>query len=100
MEPRGQAYREAGWEASDDENAYRNACRLERRPGVRDRIEYLSHQAEELFAEKRRLIEETLWSIHEADIGDYFEQHEVDGKVIERPKSLADLQKYAKTLRK
>jgi hypothetical protein len=32
-----------------------------------------------------------LWAIHEADIGDYFESHEVDGKVIDRPKRLADL---------
>ena len=56
------------------------------RPGVRERIEYLSHQDEELIAEKRRRIEETLWSMHEADIGDYFETYENDGTVIERPK--------------
>src|SRR5437762_10012458 len=73
LQPRVQAYREAGWETSDDAAAYSNACRLERRSGVRERIEYLSHQAEELIAEKRRRIEETLWSMHEADIGDYFE---------------------------
>jgi Terminase small subunit len=90
-QPRIPAYREAGWETSDDDDAYSNACRLERRPGVRERIEYLSHQAEELIAEKRRRIEEQLWAIHEADIGDYFDSHEVDGKVIERPKRLADL---------
>ena len=29
--------------------------------------------------------------MHEADIGDYFETHEIDGKTIERPKRLADL---------
>jgi hypothetical protein len=81
--PRIQAYRKAGWETSDDDAAYSNACRLER--------EFLSHRAEELIAEKRRRIEEQLWAIHEADIGDYFESHEVDGKVIERPKRLADL---------
>ena len=90
-QPRIAAYREAGWETNDDDDAYSNACRLERRAGVRERIEYLSHQGEELIAEKRRRIEETLWNIHEADIGDFFEQHEVDGKVIERPKHLADL---------
>ena len=44
-QPRMAAYREAGWEASDDNDAYSNACRLERRPGVRERIEYLSYQA-------------------------------------------------------
>jgi hypothetical protein len=58
---------------------------------VRERIEYLSHQDEELIPEKRRRIEEMLWSMHEADIGDYFETHEIDGKTIERPKRLTDL---------
>ena len=90
-QPRISAYREAGWETSDDNNAYSNACRLERRPGVRERIEYLSHQDEELIAEKRRRIEEQLWAIHEADIGDYFETIDIDGKTIERPKRLSDL---------
>jgi Terminase small subunit len=90
-QPRIAAYREAGWHSKKDDVAYANACRLERRPGVRERIEYLSHQDEELIAEKRRRIEETLWSMHEADFGDYFETHEIDGKTIERPKRLADL---------
>src|SRR5262249_7650283 len=54
-------------------------------------IEFLSHQAEELIAEKRRRLEEQLWAIHEADIGDYFETYENDGKVIERLKRLTDL---------
>jgi hypothetical protein len=72
LQPRGQAYREAGWETSDDDAAYSNACRLERRTGVRERIEYLSRQDEELIAEKRRRIEGQLWAIHEADIGDFF----------------------------
>jgi hypothetical protein len=90
-QPRISAYREAGWHSKKDDVAYANACRLERRPGVRERIEYLSHQEEELIAEKRRRIEEMLWAIHEADIGDYFETHEIDGKTIERPKRLTDL---------
>ena len=84
-QPRIPAYREAGWETSDDDDAYSNACRLERRPGVRERIEYLSHQDEELVAVKRRRIEETPWAIHEADIGDLWETYEAtkvgkDGK--------------------
>jgi hypothetical protein len=29
--------------------------------------------------------------MHEADIGDYFETHEIDGKTIERPKRITDL---------
>jgi Terminase small subunit len=86
LQPRVQAYREAGWETGDDDAAYSNACRLERRPGVRERIEYLSRQDEELIAEKRRRIEGQLWAIHEADIGDFFETVEVaktsaDGKL-------------------
>src|SRR6516164_2028021 len=86
LQPRAQAYREAGWETSDENDAYSNACRLERRPGVRERIEYLSRQAEDLIAEKRRRIEAQLWAIHEADIGNFFETVEVatsdkDGKL-------------------
>jgi hypothetical protein len=76
-QPRIQAYREAGWHSKKDDVAYANACRLERRPGVGERIEYLSHRDEELIAEKRRRIEETLWSIHEADIGEFFETYEI-----------------------
>jgi hypothetical protein len=91
LQPRIAAYREAGWETSGDDDAYSNACRLERRPGVRERIEYLSHQDEELIAEKRRRIEGQLWAIHEADIGEYFESYEIDGKTIEQPKRLKDL---------
>jgi hypothetical protein len=90
-QPRIQAYLEAGWHSKNDDVAYANACRLERRPGVRERIEYLSHQDEELIAEKRRRIEEQLWAIHEADIGNYFETINIDGKTIERPKRLSDL---------
>jgi hypothetical protein len=53
--PRIQAYREAGWHSKKDDVAYGNACRLERRPGVGERIEFLSHQAEELIASTRLL---------------------------------------------
>jgi hypothetical protein len=107
-QPRVQAYRGAGWETSDDDDAYSNACRLERRPAVRERIEYLSRLDEELIAEKRQRIEGQLWAIHEADIGDFFETVEVaksdeDGKLEtdetgkmltvkkQRPRLLSDL---------
>jgi len=89
--PRIQAYREVGWGSREDDVAYINACRLERRPEIQDRIAYLTRQEEGLVVEKRRRIEEQLWAIHEADIGDCFETHEIDGKTIERPKRLADL---------
>ena len=71
-----QAYREAGWGSRSDNASYVNACRLERRPEIQDRIGYLTRQEEELVVEKRRRIEETLWSIHEADIGEFFETYE------------------------
>jgi tellurite resistance protein len=75
---------------------------------VRERIEYLSHQDEELIAEKRRRIEETLWAIHEADIGEFFETYEIaktdkkgnietdeNGKMVtiekERPRRLSNI---------
>ena len=107
-QPRIAAYRETGWHSKKDDVAYANACRLERRPGVRERIEYLSHQDEGLIAEKRRRIEGQLWAIHEADIGDFFETYEAtktdkDGKLEtdatgkrltvrkQRPKLLSDL---------
>src|SRR5262249_42894420 len=66
-QPRINAYREAGWQTSDDDNAYSNACRLERRPELRDRIAYLTRQEEDLIVEKRRRIEEQLWAIHEGN---------------------------------
>jgi hypothetical protein len=91
LQPRIHAYREAGWQATDDDDAYSNACRLERRTGVRERIEYLSHQDEELIAEKRQRIEGQLWAIHEADIGDCFETYESTkvGTAKRRPMKLA-----------
>jgi hypothetical protein len=89
--PRIQAYREVGWGSAEDDVAYINACRLERRSEIRDRIAYLTRQEEDLVIEKRRRLEETLWSMHEAAIGDYFESFDIDGKTIEQPKRLKAL---------
>jgi Terminase small subunit len=107
LQPRAQAYREAGWNTSDDDGAYSHACRLERRPGVKARIAYLSRDAEGLIATKRERIESHLWAIHEADIGNFFEIVEIaksdkdskltaeDGKMLtvkkQRPKFINDL---------
>ena len=77
MQPRAQAYREAGWNDRSDVSAYSHACRIERRPGVRDRIAYLSRQAEEMIAVKRERIEAQLWAIADGNIADFFEIHEV-----------------------
>ena len=46
------------------------------RPEIKDRIGYLTRQDEELIAEKRHRIEETLWAIHEANVQDLFETYE------------------------
>jgi hypothetical protein len=89
--PRIVAFRKAGSTAKNDHVADANSFRLERKPGVRERIEYLARQAEERIAEKRRRIEEKLWAIHEANIGDFFETVDIDGKIVERPKRLSDL---------
>jgi hypothetical protein len=83
--PRVVAYCKAG-NATSGNGAGVNSCRLEKKPEVRERIEYLSRQAQERIAEKRQRLEEQLWAIHEADIGDYFETHEAakagrDGKL-------------------
>jgi hypothetical protein len=76
LQPRAQAYREAGWNDRSDAGAYSHACRLEHRPGVRDRISFLSRQAEEMIAVKRERIESQLWAIAEANLADFFETHD------------------------
>ena len=102
------AFRKAGNTAKNDHVADANSFRLERKRGVRERIEYLTRQAQERVIEKRQRIEEQLWAIHEADIGDFFETIEVaksdgDGKLEtdaagkmltvkkQRPRLLSDL---------
>jgi hypothetical protein len=75
LQPRAAAYREAGWNDRSDAGAYSHACRLEHRPGVRDRIAYLSRQAEEMIAVKRERIEAQLWAIAEGNIANFFETY-------------------------
>src|SRR6516164_7687003 len=67
-----EAFRKIGNEATLDKTAHNNATRLEKRSGIKDRIAYLTRQAEELIAEKRARIEERLWAIHEANVQDFF----------------------------
>ena len=74
--PRIEAFRKIGNEAALDKTAHNNATRLEKRPGVKERIAYLTKQAEERIAEKRARIEERLWAIHEANIQELFETYE------------------------
>ena len=47
----------AGWETSDDDDAYSNACRLERRPEIQDRIAFFTKQAEERVIDRRKTLE-------------------------------------------
>src|SRR5262249_4013933 len=80
--PKARALREAGMPAGKNPDAVINATRLERRQDVRDRIAFLVRQEEEVLAEKRKRIEETLWAIHEANIADFFERY--DKEVIDK----------------
>ena len=106
--PKGQALREAGMRAVKNHDAVSNATLLERRQDVRDRIAFLVRQEEEVLAEKRKRIEETLWAIHEANIADLFETYStikrdhtgqpertdegaLSTETRERPKLLTDL---------
>jgi Terminase small subunit len=80
------AFRKAGNIAKNDNVADANSFRLERKLGVRERIEYLTRQAQERIAEKRAALEEQLWAVLEGDIGDFWETYEAaktskDGKL-------------------
>ena len=96
------AWRKCGHDVAVDKHAHNHASDLERKPAVRDRIDYLTKQAEQIIAAKRARLEEQLWSIHEADIGQYFESYDAPGRDHEgrpttenmprmRPKLLSDL---------
>src|SRR5215469_3010699 len=74
--PRIVAFRKLGNYAANDKIAHNNASRLEKRPGVKDRINYLTKQAEERIAEKRARIEKRLWAVHEGNYQDFFEQYQ------------------------
>jgi hypothetical protein len=63
--------------AKNDNVVDANASRLEKKPGVRERIEYLTRQAQDRIAEKRVALEEQLWAVVEADIGAFWETYEV-----------------------
>src|SRR5215472_1821076 len=85
--PRIVAFREAGNTAKNDRVADRNSFRLDRKPGVSARIEFLSRQAQERIAEKRARLEGQLWSVLSADIGDFFETVDVAKSDKGRPET-------------
>jgi Terminase small subunit len=109
------AFRKAGCVAKNDHVADTNSFRLEKKPGVRERIEYLARQAQERVIEKRGMLEEQLWAVHEADIGAFWETYEAaktskdggletdqDGRMVtvrkQRPKLINDLPLEARKL--
>ncbi len=69
-------------------SAYEWGYRLEQRDEIKQRIQYLTKDEVETIRLKRKRIEEKLWSIHEADIGDYFETTPTGE---EKPKRLSDM---------
>jgi hypothetical protein len=69
--------------ARDDNGVGVNASRLEKKPDIRARIEFLARQAQERIVEKRVTLEEQLWGVLEADIGDFWETYETSGKAGE-----------------
>ena len=85
--------------AVKNHDAVSNATPLERRQDVRDRIAFLVRQEEEVLAEKRKRIEEMLWAIHEADIGDLWETYEA-AKVGQDGNAETDEPGHMLTLRK
>jgi hypothetical protein len=106
--PRIVAFRKAGNTAKNDRNADANSFRLEKKPGVRERIDYLVRQAEDRIIEKRQRIEERLWAIHEGNVQDLFEvaeraktnkageiETDENGRMVtvreERPRLISDL---------
>jgi hypothetical protein len=106
--PRAVSYRKAGNTMTSDNGIGVNSHRLERRPEVRGRIEFLARQAQERVIEKRQRLEETLWAIHEGNVQDLFEvaeraktnsagdvETDENGRMLtvreERPRLISDL---------
>lgn len=104
LRPKADAYRQAGFQSESDHACAGNASKLERRSDVAERIAYLCRSDESVLHEKQRRLEETLWLIHEADIGAMWEtvmveKHDrkgnpvmLDGKpvmkAVQRPKPI------------
>lgn len=80
LQPRAQAYRDAGFSAEQNKIAQGNAGRVENYPDVAARIAWLSRQTEEVFRKKRQAIEEFLWKAHNFDQTVAWETIEVDQK--------------------
>jgi hypothetical protein len=84
------AYRRRG-NVMSDKDAADTARRLEFRQEITERIQYLTSDVLSAISAKRKRLEERLWSIHEADIGNYIETVTINGKTVERTKLLSDI---------
>ena len=80
LQPRPQAYRDAGFTTQHPTDLGGNAARLENKTEVADRIAYLSRQSEDVVRKKRQAIEEFLWKAHNFDQTVAWETIEVDQK--------------------
>jgi hypothetical protein len=73
--PSLEAAREAGYAAMSPENARK----LANKPHVLARVAYLCRRDAEAFDERRAILAERQWLIHESDIADYYEDAEEPG---------------------
>jgi hypothetical protein len=79
MKSRLDAYRAAGFASVSDQAASSNASKLEREvPAIVARIAYMARDMDGLRQEKRKRLEERLWSWHDGNISDYWETVEVE----------------------
>lgn len=113
--PRFVAYREAlirqsrgRYKTQDPKHLEVTAERLERKPAIAARLQYLTERAIDGIGQKRQRLEEQLWGFANANVRDYFEQYQepitdkngnpvVDGsgtpklRTRERPRLLTEL---------
>ncbi len=74
--------------ATQNDSAYDRGYILDQKPEIAQRIQYFARDEVETVKAKRQRLEERLWSIHESDIGDFFE---TTPNGIEQPKRLSDI---------
>lgn len=70
--PSAEAYREAGFQV-EASSFVDNARKLANKPKVKDRVNYLRRQEQDVWEEKRKILEERQWLWHQADIGQFYE---------------------------
>jgi hypothetical protein len=74
-----EAYRAAGFASVSDQAASSNASKLEREvPAIVARIAYMTRDMDGLRQEKRKRLEERLWSWHDGNVADHWETIDVE----------------------